>query len=179
MAAFVITNPVIVVNGVDLSDHVTSVSLDDSVADIDTTNFGTSGNHTRTGGLKDGSITIEAQNDMAASSVDATIWGARGTLVTVTVKATFTESIALYGTPTLTLTQDGDATVPSISAASILAKVHRDRLCLALHEAHPAYGFATHKGYPTADHLAALREHGACDAHRRSYAPVRAVLDRR
>ena len=72
----------------------------------------------------------------------------------------------------------GDALVPAISAASILAKVYRDRLCLALHAAHPAYGFAVHKGYPTANHLAALRLHGACDAHRRSYAPVRAVLAR-
>jgi len=71
----------------------------------------------------------------------------------------------------------GDATVPAISAASILAKVHRDRLCLALNEAHPVYGFDRHKGYPTAEHLAALREHGACAAHRRSYAPVRAVLE--
>lgn len=71
----------------------------------------------------------------------------------------------------------GDSLVPAISAASILAKVHRDRLCLAMHEAHPAYGFAQHKGYPTADHLAALRAHGACVAHRRSYAPVRAVLE--
>ena len=71
----------------------------------------------------------------------------------------------------------GDSKVPAISAASILAKVHRDRLCLALHEAHPAYGFATHKGYPTPEHLAALREHGACAQHRRSYAPVRAVLE--
>ena len=71
----------------------------------------------------------------------------------------------------------GDATVPAISAASILAKVHRDRLCLALHEAHPAYNFAGHKGYPTAEHLAALRLHGACAAHRRSFAPVRAVID--
>ena len=72
----------------------------------------------------------------------------------------------------------GDAKVPAISAASILAKVYRDRLCLALHEAHPAYGFASHKGYPTAAHLAALRAHGACLAHRRSYAPVRAALER-
>ena len=70
-----------------------------------------------------------------------------------------------------------DALVPAISAASILAKVHRDRLCLALHDTWPAYGFAAHKGYPTADHLAALRQHGACPVHRRSYAPVRAVLD--
>ncbi|MBL8351243.1 MAG: ribonuclease HII [Burkholderiaceae bacterium] len=71
----------------------------------------------------------------------------------------------------------GDAKVPAISAASILAKVHRDRLCLALDAAHPDYGFASHKGYPTAAHLAALRAHGACEAHRRSYAPVRSVLE--
>jgi ribonuclease HII len=70
----------------------------------------------------------------------------------------------------------GDAKVAAISAASILAKVHRDRLCLELHAQHPQYGFATHKGYPTAAHLAALRAHGACLQHRRSFAPVRAVL---
>jgi len=72
----------------------------------------------------------------------------------------------------------GDDKVQAISAASILAKVHRDRLCLALHEAHPQYGFDQHKGYPTADHLAALREHGAIDQHRRSFAPVKAALSR-
>jgi ribonuclease HII len=71
----------------------------------------------------------------------------------------------------------GDAKVPAISAASILAKVHRDRLCEQLHQQWPDYGFATHKGYPTRDHLAALRAHGACPAHRRSYAPVRAVIE--
>ena len=70
----------------------------------------------------------------------------------------------------------GDAKVKAISAASILAKVHRDRLCLLLHEQHPLYGFAGHKGYPTPEHLAALREHGACAHHRRSFAPVRDVL---
>ncbi len=70
----------------------------------------------------------------------------------------------------------GDALVPAISAASILAKVHRDRLCLELHAQYPQYGFDAHKGYPTAEHLAALRQHGACVEHRRSYAPVRAVL---
>ena len=69
----------------------------------------------------------------------------------------------------------GDAKVAAISAASILAKVHRDRLCEGLHESWPAYGFDGHKGYPTPEHLAALRRHGACPAHRRSYAPVRAV----
>jgi ribonuclease HII len=70
----------------------------------------------------------------------------------------------------------GDALVAAISAASILAKVERDRLCLQLHEAHPEYGFATHKGYPTAAHLAALQAHGACSEHRRSFGPVRRVM---
>ena len=70
----------------------------------------------------------------------------------------------------------GDAKVQAISAASILAKVHRDRLCLRLHELHPQYGVADHKGYPTPEHLAALQVHGACSVHRKSFAPVRAVL---
>jgi ribonuclease HII len=70
----------------------------------------------------------------------------------------------------------GDARVKAISAASILAKVQRDRLCLALHEQHPQYGFDGHKGYPTPAHLAALRAHGACPQHRRSFGPVRHVL---
>ncbi len=70
----------------------------------------------------------------------------------------------------------GDAKVKAISAASILAKVYRDRLCLALHEQHPLYGFDGHKGYPTPEHLAALREHGACPHHRRSFGPVREAL---
>lgn len=67
----------------------------------------------------------------------------------------------------------GDALVAAISAASILAKVHRDALCAQLHAQHPEYGFAAHKGYPTAQHLEALRMHGACPQHRRSFAPVR------
>ena len=71
---------------------------------------------------------------------------------------------------------DGDAKIKSISAASILAKVYRDRLCLELHAQHPQYGFDGHKGYATALHLAALREHGACPEHRRTFAPVREVL---
>jgi ribonuclease HII len=70
----------------------------------------------------------------------------------------------------------GDAKVPAISAASILAKVTRDRQCEAMHASHPEYGFATHKGYPTPEHLAALREHGASPWHRRSFGPVREVL---
>ena len=70
----------------------------------------------------------------------------------------------------------GDAKVTAIAAASILAKVHRDRLCAALDQQYPGYGFAAHKGYSTAMHLAALRERGACPQHRRSFAPVAAVL---
>jgi ribonuclease HII len=70
----------------------------------------------------------------------------------------------------------GDARVAAIAAASILAKVHRDRLCVAMHEAHPQYGFDSHKGYPTPEHLIALRTHGACVLHRRSFGPVRACL---
>jgi ribonuclease HII len=70
----------------------------------------------------------------------------------------------------------GDAKVRSIAAASILAKVYRDRLCLELHEKHPQYGFAAHKGYATPEHLEALRRHGACEHHRRSFAPVREAL---
>jgi ribonuclease HII len=66
----------------------------------------------------------------------------------------------------------GDAYVPTISAASILAKVHRDRLCLELDARFPGYGFARHKGYPTAAHLAALQKIGPCPEHRRSFAPV-------
>jgi ribonuclease HII len=67
----------------------------------------------------------------------------------------------------------GDATVAEISAASILAKVARDAEMDALDALYPAYGFIRHKGYPTPVHLKALREHGPCPVHRRSYAPVR------
>ena len=72
----------------------------------------------------------------------------------------------------------GDARVKAISAASILAKVHRDRLCEELHLAFPHYGFAGHKGYGTKAHLDALLRHGACVHHRRSFSPVAAALAR-
>ena len=70
----------------------------------------------------------------------------------------------------------GDARIKAISAASILAKVTRDASMVTLHEQHPLYGFDRHKGYSTNEHLAALRAHGACPVHRRSFAPVRAAL---
>ncbi|CAM4093427.1 ribonuclease HII [Kerstersia similis] len=71
----------------------------------------------------------------------------------------------------------GDATEPAISAASILAKTARDAELLSLHERYPQYGFDQHKGYGTALHLAALRTHGPCPEHRRSFAPVRKSLE--
>ena len=73
----------------------------------------------------------------------------------------------------------GDGSVPAISAASILAKVTRDKEMLAHHTAYPQYGFDRHKGYPTTQHLGALREHGPSKLHRKSYAPVRDTLARR
>jgi ribonuclease HII len=70
----------------------------------------------------------------------------------------------------------GDATVAAISAASIMAKVARDEEMQAVHRQHPGYGFDRHKGYATSEHLEALRRLGACEAHRRSFAPVREAL---
>lgn len=72
----------------------------------------------------------------------------------------------------------GDSLVPAISAASILAKVHRDRLCADMDQLYPHYGFARHKGYGTASHLTALQEHGACEQHRKTFRPVADVLSR-
>lgn len=67
----------------------------------------------------------------------------------------------------------GDGLIPSISAASVLAKVYRDRLMLELHQQYPGYGFDRHKGYPTAYHLERLKALGPCAIHRQSFAPVR------
>ena len=70
----------------------------------------------------------------------------------------------------------GDAIVQAIGAASILAKVTRDRQMLKLDQGYPQYGFAKHKGYPTKMHLAALQEYGACPQHRRSFGPVKRLI---
>jgi ribonuclease HII len=70
----------------------------------------------------------------------------------------------------------GDTCCLSIAAASVIAKVTRDRLMIQLHEQYPAYGFAQHKGYGTEAHLAALREHGVTPIHRKSFAPVRELF---
>jgi ribonuclease HII len=79
------------------------------------------------------------------------------------------------GIPSLAIVK-GDSKVAAISAASILAKTARDELMLKMHEQYPQYGFDGHKGYPTAAHLAALRQHGVSDVHRRSFRPVRELL---
>jgi len=72
----------------------------------------------------------------------------------------------------------GDSKVASIAAASILAKVTRDQQMLNLHEQYPQYGFASHKGYPTKAHLAAIQEHGLIAGYRKSYAPVKRILEK-
>ena len=73
---------------------------------------------------------------------------------------------------------DGDDKIESISAASILAKTARDEALLKLHKKYPQYGFDQHKGYGTALHLERLREHGPSPVHRRSFAPVRELIER-
>ena len=70
----------------------------------------------------------------------------------------------------------GDSLEPAISAASILAKVARDRMMCQLHHSFPQYRFDRHKGYPTAEHLTLLAKHGPCVVHRRTFAPVRKLL---
>ncbi len=70
----------------------------------------------------------------------------------------------------------GDALSLSIAAASVIAKTHRDRMLSELDQRYPGYGFARHKGYPTPEHFAALKQLGACEIHRRSFAPVRQAL---
>ena len=72
---------------------------------------------------------------------------------------------------------DGDAKIKVIAAASILAKTERDSEMYRLHERFPQYGFDEHKGYPTPEHLEALRRHGVCEIYRRSFAPVRELLE--
>lgn len=82
----------------------------------------------------------------------------------------------LIGYPVTAIVK-GDSKIPAISAASILAKTARDAEMLRLHQIYPHYGLDRHKGYPTASHLAALEQHGVNEIHRRSYAPIRRLLE--
>jgi ribonuclease HII len=98
--------------------------------------------------------------------------------------AIYPDAVLVDGTPVpglhdrCTSIVKGDDKSVSIAAASILAKVIRDSIMVEAHKEYPVYGFDRHKGYPSPDHLAALREHGPCPLHRRSYAPVaQAALD--
>ncbi|HLI28508.1 MAG TPA: ribonuclease HII [Chloroflexota bacterium] len=96
--------------------------------------------------------------------------------LSVTPAALLTDAFRIRAVPQpqIALVQ-GDARCCSVAAASVIAKVTRDRLMCALHLDYPAYGFDRHKGYGTAAHQAALRRHGPCALHRRSFAPVRDV----
>lgn len=90
-----------------------------------------------------------------------------------------TDGFAIPGMPAPTLAVwKGDRVAACVAAASVVAKVTRDRLMVALHKRWPAYDFARHKGYSTAEHMAALAEHGPCPEHRFSYVNVRASLTR-
>lgn len=71
----------------------------------------------------------------------------------------------------------GDSKIIEISAASILAKVHRDNICLEHDRLYPQYGFAKHKGYPTKEHLENIKKYGVLDIHRKSYKPVQMLLN--
>lgn len=104
------------------------------------------------------------------------ITGIRADFSAVWIDGKFAPDISELGKTTETFVK-GDALHDCISAASILAKTYRDAELRELHEQHPEYGFATHKGYPTKRHQAALKQYGVLDCHRRSYKTVKALLD--
>lgn len=111
--------------------------------------------------------------------LQATLLAMRRAVLALPVRPQQMQVDGLYcpdtGIPGTAIVQ-GDSKIAAISAASILAKTARDALMLELHASYPHYGFDSHKGYPTAAHLAALREHGVSDVHRRSFRPVRELL---
>lgn len=111
--------------------------------------------------------------------LEATHWAMREAVHTLPV----TPEVALVDgnrSPGLDMTTEliigGDATIASVAAASIIAKVTRDRLMVALAASYPVYGFEVHKGYGTPQHRAAIRRHGICATHRRSFAPIRQAI---
>jgi len=122
---------------------------------------------------------IDHQRIDAINVLQATLEGMRDAVLGLSVTP---DHVQVDGNqlPSLALSCEavvgGDASVAAISAASILAKTHRDELMVALARRHPGYGFARHKGYPTRQHRQALQTLGPCAVHRRSYAPVQAAM---
>lgn len=122
---------------------------------------------------------IDHQRIDAINVLQATLEGMRDAVLGLSVTP---DHVQVDGNqlPSLALSCEavvgGDASVAAISAASILAKTHRDELMVALARCHPGYGFARHKGYPTRQHRQALQTLGPCAVHRRSYAPVQAAM---
>ena len=125
---------------------------------------------------------IEVERIDAINIFQATMAGMRESLCGLPIPAALARMAGNRLPPDLPCPAEawvkGDARDAAIGAASILAKVTRDRLMLELDAHWPQYGFARHKGYGTAEHLAALREHGPCPEHRRSFAPVRLCAER-
>lgn len=123
---------------------------------------------------------VEAGEIDALNILQATLTGMRRALAGLSPAADCARIDGNRLPPDLPCTAEaiigGDAIEPAIMAASILAKVARDRHMLELHLRYPQYGFDRHKGYPSPAHRAALATHGPCPEHRRSYAPVRAAL---
>lgn len=111
--------------------------------------------------------------------LQATLLAMRRAVLALSIKPQQVLVDGLYcpqtGIPSLAIVK-GDSKVAAISAASILAKTARDKLMQGLHERYPHYGFDSHKGYPTAAHLHALREYGVSLVHRKSFRPVRELL---
>lgn len=117
---------------------------------------------------------IDALNILEATmlAMSRAFAGLRGQPGKVQVDGNCTPALPGFAGP-IEAVVGGDRICPAISAASILAKVHRDQLMAALHARHPAYGFDRHMGYPTAEHRQALASLGPCPDHRRSFRPVR------
>ena len=131
--------------------------------------------HALTAGVGIGSVELIDERNI----LQATKFAMRSALVQLSPppQALLLDALLLPDVPLLQRSIiHGDALCLSIAAASVIAKVTRDRIMLQLHEQYPAYGFAQHKGYCTEAHLAALRTYGATPVHRRSFAPVRELF---